>query len=215
MEEYRTLHVDSSGPGVRGDFMTRNPPPRERGGTESHGAPSPFTGGHQFEDRLAREEPQLIPEDEKNENDLHAILNIPPQLRVAPKPRLPPVVEKKGWACPLCTFLNDPQRPGCEQCGTERPKDYVVPDDLKDEAERKAIDNERLFLEVNLLYMCRQLRNVCVFVSAHCVQMCLCMYVCVHACMYLCMYVGTIVFIEGIINTYRLDFYSCTNNLRT
>ena len=34
---------------------------------------------------------------------------------------------KDGWECPTCTLLNEPKRPGCEACTTERPKDYVEP----------------------------------------------------------------------------------------
>ena len=34
---------------------------------------------------------------------------------------------RDGWECPTCTLLNEPHRPGCEACTTERPKDYEVP----------------------------------------------------------------------------------------
>ena len=34
---------------------------------------------------------------------------------------------RDGWECPSCTFLNEPKRPGCEICTTERPADYVIP----------------------------------------------------------------------------------------
>ena len=34
---------------------------------------------------------------------------------------------RDGWVCPTCTLLNEPNRPGCEACTTERPKDYKVP----------------------------------------------------------------------------------------
>lgn len=33
------------------------------------------------------------------------------------------------WKCPLCTFLNVPHRPACEQCTTDRPEDYQIPPD--------------------------------------------------------------------------------------
>ena len=29
--------------------------------------------------------------------------------------------------CPTCTLQNEPNRPGCEACTTERPKEYKVP----------------------------------------------------------------------------------------
>jgi len=43
-----------------------------------------------------------------------------------------------GWSCQLCTFVNEPTRPGCMQCSSSRPDDYVVPD------EYKPSDNEKL-----------------------------------------------------------------------
>lgn len=32
-----------------------------------------------------------------------------------------------GWACPACTYINTPTRPGCEVCSSARPVDYEVP----------------------------------------------------------------------------------------
>ena len=29
----------------------------------------------------------------------------------------------------MCTYINKPQRPGCEQCAAPRPEDYKVPND--------------------------------------------------------------------------------------
>ena len=29
--------------------------------------------------------------------------------------------------CPTCTLQNEPNRPGCEACTTERPKEYKIP----------------------------------------------------------------------------------------
>ncbi len=34
---------------------------------------------------------------------------------------------RDGWECPTCTLQNEPTRPGCEACTTERPKDYQIP----------------------------------------------------------------------------------------
>uniref|UniRef100_A0A8C8JI69 RanBP-type and C3HC4-type zinc finger-containing protein 1 n=1 Tax=Oncorhynchus tshawytscha TaxID=74940 RepID=A0A8C8JI69_ONCTS len=30
----------------------------------------------------------------------------------------------QGWACPFCTYINKPMRPGCEICSTDRPEFY-------------------------------------------------------------------------------------------
>lgn len=48
---------------------------------------------------------------------------------------LPTIMEDKGpqndtedgWACPLCTLINPPNRPGCGACSESRPTSYVVP----------------------------------------------------------------------------------------
>lgn len=48
-----------------------------------------------------------------------------------------------GWTCPRCTFINQPTRPGCEICSTDRPADYVVPAEaMLDERERIRIAAE-------------------------------------------------------------------------
>ncbi|KFU93759.1 RanBP-type and C3HC4-type zinc finger-containing protein 1, partial [Chaetura pelagica] len=49
-----------------------------------------------------------------------------------------------GWACPKCTFINKPTRPGCEMCSTDRPDDYVVPGGYKpDETELWRMQQEQ------------------------------------------------------------------------
>ena len=56
-----------------------------------------------------------------------------PTSLTAPSPQAGPsgktqrVNPKDGWECPTCTLLNEPKRPGCEACTTERPADYVIP----------------------------------------------------------------------------------------
>ena len=58
-----------------------------------------------------------------------------------------------GWTCPACTYINQPTRPGCEMCSSDRPADYVVPDGTRlDESERTRIAaeerSEALFQQV-------------------------------------------------------------------
>ncbi|XP_038616009.1 sharpin [Tachyglossus aculeatus] len=36
--------------------------------------------------------------------------------------RAPTAPSQPGWPCPSCTFINTLSRPGCEMCGTERPR---------------------------------------------------------------------------------------------
>lgn len=62
-----------------------------------------------------------------------------------------------GWTCPTCTFINQPTRPGCEMCSSDRPSDYVVPDGTRlDERERSRIAaeerSEALFQQVCTLH---------------------------------------------------------------
>lgn len=48
-----------------------------------------------------------------------------------------------GWKCPKCTFINEPTRPGCELCSTQKPADYVMPDDyVPSEREQERLDRE-------------------------------------------------------------------------
>ncbi|XP_061640290.1 ranBP-type and C3HC4-type zinc finger-containing protein 1 isoform X1 [Phyllopteryx taeniolatus] len=71
---------------------------------------------------------------------------LPPPL---PPPRVKPRPHQPGWACPRCTFVNKPTRPGCQMCSEERPEDYHVPEGHKpvgDEAKRLQREMQALFL---------------------------------------------------------------------
>ena len=62
-----------------------------------------------------------------------------------------------GWNCSVCTYLNQPTRPGCEMCSADRPTNYVVPDGtMLDERERIRIASEErseaLFQQVCILF---------------------------------------------------------------
>uniref|UniRef100_A0A8C5PNL7 RanBP-type and C3HC4-type zinc finger-containing protein 1 n=1 Tax=Leptobrachium leishanense TaxID=445787 RepID=A0A8C5PNL7_9ANUR len=63
-----------------------------------------------------------------------------------PRPTLPPPappVKMDGWACSVCTYINKPTRPGCEMCSTDRPADYIVPEQYRpDENERRRLQQE-------------------------------------------------------------------------
>ena len=54
------------------------------------------------------------------------IVTSPPQPG-GPSGKTQRVNPRDGWECPTCTLLNEPKRPGCEACTTERPADYVIP----------------------------------------------------------------------------------------
>ncbi|XP_020349945.1 ranBP-type and C3HC4-type zinc finger-containing protein 1 isoform X1 [Oncorhynchus kisutch] len=50
----------------------------------------------------------------------------------------------QGWACPSCTYINKPTRPGCEICSTDRPESYTVPGSYKpDPLELHRIQQEK------------------------------------------------------------------------
>ncbi|XP_069507053.1 ranBP-type and C3HC4-type zinc finger-containing protein 1 [Ambystoma mexicanum] len=73
----------------------------------------------------------------------HAEVEVMPAPRV--KPPVPPKPPEVGWACPECTYINKPTRPGCMMCSTERPANYTVPDIYKpDEEELARLHNEEL-----------------------------------------------------------------------
>lgn len=59
--------------------------------------------------------------------------NINPKLKI----------EEDGWECPLCTLINQPNRPGCLACSTTRPISYKVPSHFQ-EIEYKLKVNEDL-----------------------------------------------------------------------
>ena len=41
----------------------------------------------------------------------------------------------RGWNCPVCTFLNEPYRPGCKMCSSAPPEGYEPPADHVPSAE--------------------------------------------------------------------------------
>ena len=58
-------------------------------------------------------------------NTSSSVVNTTPQP--GPSGKSQRVDPRDGWECPTCTLLNEPKRPGCEACTTERPADYVIP----------------------------------------------------------------------------------------
>ncbi|MEE6462945.1 hypothetical protein FKM82_005705 [Ascaphus truei] len=61
-----------------------------------------------------------------------------------PIPAAPPSPAQTGWSCSVCTFINKPTRPGCEMCSTDRPSNYIIPEEYTpDEIERKRLQQER------------------------------------------------------------------------
>lgn len=48
-----------------------------------------------------------------------------------------------GWSCPACTLINPVTRPGCRECCTDRPEDFVLPRNvLIDDMERERLQKE-------------------------------------------------------------------------
>ncbi|XP_062621424.1 ranBP-type and C3HC4-type zinc finger-containing protein 1-like [Saccostrea cucullata] len=86
--------------------------------------------------------PQVI-----REGSVEGFEVIPPTavLRGIPQPQNKQETKiQAGWVCPACTYINQPTRPGCEICATNRPLDYQVPEGYrmtKEEEER--IQRER------------------------------------------------------------------------
>lgn len=64
-----------------------------------------------------------------------------PQLSQALSPSK---ASSQGWACPSCTYINKPTRPGCEICSTDRPEGYTVPGGYRpDPLELRRIQQEK------------------------------------------------------------------------
>ncbi|XP_052864692.1 uncharacterized protein LOC128271275 [Anopheles cruzii] len=61
-----------------------------------------------------------------------------PRGKLKPEPILEEPASQEGWVCPMCTLINEPQRPGCAACSGARPSARrvqpsitVTPEDLK------------------------------------------------------------------------------------
>ncbi|KTG45921.1 hypothetical protein cypCar_00007699, partial [Cyprinus carpio] len=65
-----------------------------------------------------------------------------PQLNEALSPNR--TSTQLGWACPTCTYINKPTRPGCEMCSANRPEGYTVPGNYRPDAlELRRIQQEK------------------------------------------------------------------------
>ncbi|XP_077993540.1 ranBP-type and C3HC4-type zinc finger-containing protein 1-like isoform X2 [Glandiceps talaboti] len=80
--------------------------------------------------------------------------NQPTVRRPSAPPPPPPAAQRQqsrevGWTCPICTYLNQPTRPGCEMCGSDRPDDFVVPENYQlSEREKERLNAEARNIEL-------------------------------------------------------------------
>ena len=98
---------------------------------------------------------------------------VPPRLSTPPPPPRPATPPPPpGWTCTFCAAVNEPYRPGCSLCATNRPADYRPPVGyIPTKEEEKWIRDEELGK--------KGLEEVCVCV---CVRACVCVCVCVCVC---------------------------------
>lgn len=75
--------------------------------------------------------------------DIRDLINLElPQLNEALTPNR--TSTQPGWACPTCTYINKPTRPGCEMCSADRPEGYTVPGNYRPDAlELRRIQQEK------------------------------------------------------------------------
>ncbi|XP_062850562.1 ranBP-type and C3HC4-type zinc finger-containing protein 1 [Trichomycterus rosablanca] len=75
--------------------------------------------------------------------EIHDLINLEmPQLNDALAPNRTTV--RLGWACPSCTYVNKPTRPGCEMCSADRPESYAIPEEYRpDTLELRRIQQEK------------------------------------------------------------------------
>ncbi|XP_028825224.1 ranBP-type and C3HC4-type zinc finger-containing protein 1 [Denticeps clupeoides] len=75
-------------------------------------------------------------------SEIRELINLEmPQLNEALGPNKS---NTQGWACPSCTFINKPTRPGCEICSTDRPESYTIPGGYRpDPLELRRIQQEK------------------------------------------------------------------------
>ncbi|XP_056317875.1 ranBP-type and C3HC4-type zinc finger-containing protein 1 [Danio aesculapii] len=76
-------------------------------------------------------------------SDIRDLINLElPQLNEALGPNR--TSTQPGWACPTCTYINKPTRPGCEMCSADRPEGYTVPGNYRPDAlELRRIQQEK------------------------------------------------------------------------
>ncbi|XP_067294835.1 ranBP-type and C3HC4-type zinc finger-containing protein 1 [Pseudorasbora parva] len=76
-------------------------------------------------------------------SDIRDLINLElPQLNEALAPNR--TSTQLGWACPTCTYINKPTRPGCEMCSADRPEGYTVPGNYRPDAlELRRIQQEK------------------------------------------------------------------------
>lgn len=76
-------------------------------------------------------------------SDIRDLINLElPQLNEALGPNRTSI--QPGWACPTCTYINKPTRPGCEMCSADRPEGYTVPGNYRPDAlELRRIQQEK------------------------------------------------------------------------
>ncbi|XP_077085196.1 ranBP-type and C3HC4-type zinc finger-containing protein 1 isoform X1 [Siphateles boraxobius] len=76
-------------------------------------------------------------------SDIRDLINLElPQLNEALAPKR--TSKQLGWACPTCTYINKPTRPGCEMCSADRPEGYTVPGNYRPDAlELRRIQQEK------------------------------------------------------------------------
>jgi hypothetical protein len=140
---YSQIRVHGDGPRGTGDLVTRAPPP-SMGYSGKENAPvysresdsshvmAPSHRGRHINPLAVQVMPHLPPS---------MSANAPPRKVTPPKPQ--------GWTCKACTMVNPPRRPSCEVCLTDRPDDYVVPEDAPlDDVARKVMESEKDFEEV-------------------------------------------------------------------
>ena len=137
-DEYRPKPLDrymeDPGP-LRDDFRQKLPP------HQAEVQPPPVAMRQNNPPRGAAGGVQVFPI-QKQANEQPLPLNTMPPQRTKVNEQSPPKSfaigepeKPRGWNCPVCTFLNEPYRPGCKMCSSAPPEGYEPPADHVPSAE--------------------------------------------------------------------------------
>ena len=79
-------------------------------------------------DEKDKKDPPVKPQAKENK-EMVAVKPVAAEVKPVQKaePEKVKTNPRNGWICTTCTLLNEPTRPGCAACTTERPADYQVP----------------------------------------------------------------------------------------
>ena len=140
---------------------TNNQPPFSSDQFYNETAGQPYGGGQQY----------------GGDHVTPASMKMPPRLPSPPPPPRPVTPPPPpGWKCGFCLAINEPYRPGCQLCSSNRPADYKPPPGYQPTKEEEKWIRDAEIGKQGLEEVCMYLYSVCVCVCV-CVRACVCVHI--------------------------------------